>query len=242
MIDIINKLPDNNKYNIYIFGDSHCKCFYRERVLSIDNIKIYNHYKSSVSMKGLTNNMSKLQYSHTIQNILDGIVVCDNVVDICVLKFGQVDIEYNYYFKLYKKKELVEVDIFYESIITSYIEYVKYLQSKYSNIIFIVCGVNVPNDYNITKYIRQTLRINSPNITYEEQYSNNCKFNQSLYDECMKNEIKYFDLTDETSCDGMVSDVFKGSDNHFSGAEYNKIYNYNTYNVFLNKLCNIINT
>ena len=99
MVSILDKLNIQKSYDIYIFGDSHAKCFSRSNYLSFGNIKIFNTFISSASMKGLTNSQSTLNHSNTIINTLNNSTSTSQKV--CVLKFGQVDIEYNYYFKIY---------------------------------------------------------------------------------------------------------------------------------------------
>ena len=97
MIKINKNINDSELYNIYIFGDSHSKCFYRDKFLKIENINIFNNYKSSVSMKGVTNTDSRLKYGEYIIKELNKININTHIKNICVFKLGQVDIEYNFF-------------------------------------------------------------------------------------------------------------------------------------------------
>jgi len=239
MINIINVLDPSKSHNIHIFGDSHSKCFFRDKFIQRENISIYNHYKSSVSMKGLTNEESKHGYGDFIIEKLDNIN-SDNNRNIIVLKFGQVDIEYNYYFKIFKKGETLTRVGFYSSIIRDYVSFVKDLSIRYSNLDFIVNGVNVPNMYDLQKYIKDNIGFDMDKIDYVSQFDNHILFNQILYNECEKEKLKYFDLTEETTSGKVLKNEFIGKDNHLSGAETGSFYNENTYSTFINKLISIV--
>lgn len=230
----------NDFYEIHIFGDSHAKCFYRDPKIELGNVTMFNHYKGSVSMKGLTNPNSRLKYGEYIIEKLKSINNNVESKNICVMKFGQVDIEYNYYFKLSKNQESVNKDEFYNTIIKNYISHIKFLESEFKNIKFVINGTNMPNLYDIRNYIKTSIGFDPNEITYEEQYNNHYIFNQKLKEMCDSENITYFDLTDETTVNKKVKPEFVGKDNHFSGGEYVKIYNQNTYDVFVNKLINTI--
>ena len=230
-------------YDIYIFGDSHAKCFCRSNYLSFSNIKIFNTYISSASVKGLTNPQSTLNHNNTIINTLNNSTLTSQ--NICVLKFGQVDIEYNYYFKIYNKGEDIDKEKFYNTLIEDYIFFIKHLKQLFPTIEFIVNGVNMPNVYDLQKYM-QISTPNMPPVNYDIQFNNHFDFNSKLMNKCKETGIIYFDLTQETTHNNSVIPKFIGKDNHFSGAEHpsslngSKAENYNTYSVFINKLLKTI--
>ena len=110
-------------HHIYLFGDSHLKCFGKK---SLNNKKysLFNCYKSGASMKGLTNQDSTLNYNNEIITKLDKINRDILNKNICVFKFGQVDIEYNIHYKINYKKERIDVNKFIRTIVNNYINYI----------------------------------------------------------------------------------------------------------------------
>lgn len=221
---------------IYIFGDSHCKCFIHDRynggILTYDNITIFNKFKSSASMKGIVNSTSTLNYKDDMISTLKSMNLIQAPHKICVMKFGQVDIEHNYYYKLYYKNENIVKENFYKKLIQDYIIFIKFLKTDFPDIQFIVNGVNMPNLYDIQKYLHHKVPA-MPKINYNDQFNNHFLFNNKLKTECEKNNICYFDLTEETVYNKKIKQEFIGNDNHFSGAD---IPNEHTHVIFLNKL------
>ena len=91
---------------INIYGDSHCRIFFRDKLkIQKDGICINNKYVSKVSLKGLGNINSKSTMNNLILN--DNIKFSNTINDVLIcLKFGQVDLEYVYYYKKYVKNKL----------------------------------------------------------------------------------------------------------------------------------------
>jgi glycosyltransferase involved in cell wall biosynthesis len=226
-----------SKLLIHIFGDSHCKCFIHDRynngILNFDGITISNNFKSSASLKGVTNKQSTLNYRESIIDTLKLINEDTATRKVCVLKFGQVDIEHNYYYKIYYKNEVIDKDEFYTKLINDYIVFIKFLQDSFPDIQFMVNGVNMPNVYNIQKYLQKKVPL-MPEVEYTDQFDNNFSFNIKLQNACNKNDISYFDLTAETTDNKKIKQEFVGDDNHFIGAGSEP--NFNTHNLFINKL------
>ena len=233
---------ETDSYSVYVFGDSHSRCFSREEKTTYSNIKIHNKYQSSVSMKGLTNPTNTLNYNNVILDTLKSLQLNSSSNIVFVMKFGQVDIEYNYYYKLYKKGESVVKKVFYNKIIKDYINYITSLKKTYPSVQFIVNGVNMPNHYDITKYIQQTIHAPTPHIEYKDQFEGSCLFNKVLQTQCELSEIPYFDLTSETTTGKGIKKEFIGRDHHLSGAEgVGEVVNNNTYEVFRSKLLDTVN-
>lgn len=228
------------KANIYLFGDSHCKCFvhdhYNGGVLNSSNFTLYNKFRSTTSARGVSNDKSKKQYGPYIIQTLKNISYSKDLYNICVLKLGQVDIEYNYYYKVYYKNENISKQDFYMDTIEKYIMFIKFLKQSFPNINFIVNGVNMPNVYDLQEYMARESAI-IPSTTYEEQFEDHYKFNMFLQNKCDLEGIKYFDLTPETTDGKLLKPQFIGTDNHLSGGD--KI-NINTMNVFIGKLIKTI--
>lgn len=232
---------ETEDYSVYIFGDSHSRCFSREEEATYGGVKIYNKFQSSVSMKGLTNPTNTLNYNNAILDTIKSLQLNSSSNIVFVMKFGQVDIEYNYYYKLHKKGENIVKKVFYDEIIGDYINYITSLKNTYPNIQFIVNGVNMPNHYDITKYIQQVIHAPTPHIKYKDQFEGNSLFNKILQTKCELSEIPYFDLTSETTTRKSIKKEFIGRDHHLSGAEgVSEIVNNNTYRVFRSKLFDTI--
>ena len=98
---------------IYLFGDSHSRSFTTLKQKTIDvknNVILYNHYKDSVTIRGLNNSNSSTKYGDFIINQLKAIKDKSNTI--ILLKIGQVDLEYSYYYKKIIKKENIILDNF----------------------------------------------------------------------------------------------------------------------------------
>lgn len=226
-----------NYFDILIFGDSHAKCFEREREFEYDGFRIKNTYISSASARGLVNPNSKLKAGQVIFDTVDQ----SEGVKFCVLKFCQVDIEYNYYHKVFKKKEDIDKVDFFKSVMEDYIQFIILMNTSYPEVKTVVCGVNVPNRYDWWMYLKK-LGVSCPEISYEERMKDHIQFNEELKKECENHGVMYFDTTEDVLEDGRLKDQFVGEDNHFSGAEWFEKRDLNTYSVFLKKLIQCLST
>ena len=242
-----NYIKNKKKKSIYIFGDSHSKCF-GKKSLNVNEYILTNLYCPSASMKGLTNPNSFLKYNNKIIKYLDLIshdVFKERFENICIFKFGQVDIEYNIHYKIHHKKENIDVNKFIRTLVNNYINYILTLTNKYKNIRFIVNGINMPNVYNINNYILKGVLPKGEkllyNIKYKTQFNWNYIFNRILLKQCITNKIPYFDLTKGTTINNTIRKKFIGFDNHFSGAEAGRSYDkHYTYQFFQKKLLEAI--
>lgn len=153
------------------------------------------------------------------------------------MKFGQVDIEYNFYYKLYHKKESLIKDIFYTNIIIDYITFINSLIKQFPHIHFIINGVNMPNVYDLQHYLKLTSGIQIPKTKYENLFNNHNLFNIKLKNKCEEKNIPYFDLTYETTSNGKLKPEFIGKDHHLAGGDS---LNPHTHSIFIDKLLGII--
>lgn len=244
--------------NIFIYGDSHCKCFTRDET-KIGNLIVKNCYWQFASMRGLCNTNSKLKYQPFI---LDSIGKHSN--DYHVFKFGQVDVEYGFWYKKLIKKENIQQIDFFNKIIDNYIGLMLKIKDNISQNIMI-CGVNLANkietvlaelnstvlNYNngiVTKIHTHKLKELPSDLTLTTQNSALLTFNNILKRQCDANHIKYFDTTSECSTknkagDIICKDIFKGLDHHYAGAEWkipSEHHGSYTHYIFLKALINII--
>lgn len=230
-------MKSNQSCDILIFGDSHAKCFGRDKTFEFGGLKFKNIYMSSASARGLLNNKSTLGSSRVIFSELDK----SKKISACVFKFGQVDIEFNYYFKVFKEKQELSKKDFFESVVSDYMQFLLLIKQNFPDLRIVVCGVNAPNEYDWVAY-NKLYGTSCPDIPYDVRFEDHMSFNDRLKDKCLLYDILYFDLNKEVT-DGIgIKKQFIGSDNHFSGAEASRRYNDNTYSVFLKKLIKCINT
>lgn len=238
-----------NKLDFYIHGCSHTKCFIRDHI-TYSNFSVYNTGKSSASMSGIVRDESKLNYKKEVNEIL-----YNNSNSFHVFKFGQVDVEYVYYYKLIYKKQNITKEDFYNTIISEYIKYISETISRgVKNII--VCGCNMAGPYEWEAYVKKILKINNipDGMTYNGKNLDLILFNKILRNYCVDNNIVYFDLTNECTVNNnesvILKDIYIGRDHHYAGAEmpitYNKIiktdlnHGYYTYYTFLQKMFRVI--
>ena len=151
---IINK-------DIHIYGDSHARSFtvlkevqHKNVTQKKLNLKLMNKSRDSATIRGLTNENSTLQYqTFILQDVKNYLNKKDSII---VLKFGQVDIEYSYYFKNIVKNENIKFVDFCRDLINSYKQFITKIRSIYNHKIIISC-INLPN-YTSDKHLRTYLK------------------------------------------------------------------------------------
>ena len=232
----------------FIFGDSHSLCFGQGDTLVNNKYNIQMLNRDSASVRGLINENSTLRYGLDITNFINfkkgfGIKPYnfDENNNYYLFKFGQVDVQINYYYKKIVKKENIDKKIFFEEIIKDYMEFLKGF--KNSNII--VCGINLPNPSNYKRYlincfnrIEDKTMINNEieKITLEEMNIDTLLFNELLKNSCENNSIKYFDLINECTVNDngkiLLNHQYIGNDHHYNGCIANVLIlkNINQYN------------
>ena len=255
-LTVINEIPNNINKIITLFGDSHTLCFVglsirENKYLLIDKydnkILIKNRNQDSVSITGLKNNDSKLKYNTTIYKNIN-----DNDNNYYMFKLGQVDVEYIYYYKLFVKKENINIIDFFTKTVDNYLSFLQSLSNK--NII--VCGINLTSWTHIKYYINYLSYIINIDVnivsellkdfTLLEKQKNHLLFNNILEKKCIENNIKYFDLTNECCNIGDNKISVKNEylnvceNSHYNGCLGNiddESSSYNiTHSTFLNKL------
>lgn len=231
-LQCISAVGDISKYDyiINLFGDSHTLCFvgssdknkYIRACYANKNFLIRLKNRDSASMKGLSNVDSKLRYSDYIVNT---ITRSDNEIN--VFKLGQVDVECGYYYKTIKTNSNITKIEFYSDIIIKYMSYLRSLDCK--NII--VCGINLPalpTTKDLIRYIGRIIDEKDKTlfreVTLNTQIQNCIDFNNMLREQCLANNLKYFDLITESSeyNDGHIclkqEFANKINDQHYNGS------------------------
>ena len=253
-VKIVNNVPNDIDTTITLFGDSHTLCFVglyinNDKYLLINKYNkkflIKNRNQDSASITGLSNNDSKLKYNARIINN-----ITNNVNNYYMFKLGQVDVEHIYYYKLFVKKENINIIDFYTRTVDNYILFLQSLPTK--NIL--VCGINLTSwtdiKYNIN-YLSYIINMDRDivsklleNFTLLEKQKNHLLFNNILEKKCIEKNIKYFDLTNEC-CNINENELTVkkeyiniNEDHHYDGCLKtieNEPHNI-TYSTFLNKL------
>lgn len=128
---------------------------------------------------------------------MNNIILNDNInfsnkindVLIC-LKFGQVDLEYIYYYKKYVKKENINIEDFTNELINIYLNFINKLDNK-NNILVISTSLSNPNTY--LKAIQLSIGM-SIQVDYTELSKNFNLFNEKLKKMLSINNIFFFDI------------------------------------------------
>lgn len=203
---------------IYIFGDSHCRMFFGQKEsYKQDEYIFLNKYRSKSSLKGLGNLQSK---SGTRQYILDTV---KNIrkTDIICLKFGQVDLEYVFYYKKYVKNEVISFEDFAYQIVDVYISFIKCLKIYCQNIC--VISPNLPNPRFYSDTINKSIGVNI-DVDHSELCSNFYLFNQILGRHLKQHKISFLDLHPiigvKTGHFYTMKKSLVGLDHHIKGAEH----------------------
>jgi len=241
-------VEDYNKYKyIYIFGDSHGLCFGQGDIIVSNKYYIQQLNQDSASARGLINTNSTLGYGKKIEEFIKFKKGFNNkpfnikeTLNYYVFKFGQVDSQINYYYKIIVKNEYITKDEFFKNIIDDYISFL----NRFENINILVCGINMPSPLNYKKYLYNTLKLDITNknellnnLTIEELNNDTIIFNNLLKQICLLNNITYFDLTDQ--CTYINNNLlylrpeFIGNDHHYKGCRALSVLNkyINEYNL-----------
>jgi hypothetical protein len=224
------------KYNIYVFGDSHAKCFKEKQY---GNYKLINKLKVSSSIRGFKNFHSKTNYLNEIMELK----FTEN--DILIFKCGQVDIECGYYYKKIVKKEKISmIDYMKETI-----EIYKNFLLQFNNKNIMVSSINLPSHLNndqLYQYILFAIDYLNDNTKHNEIITLNdiddlhirtqhaISFNNMLNEMCNEIKIKFIDTT-EMFLDkntNRLYEKYQTSDHHYNGLYNNTITN--VYDIFEN--------
>ena len=213
--------------NVYLYGDSHVRSFFglEEQILYKDRFLLYNKYKSSVSLSGILKNTNEYRLE-----ILEQIKKDPN--GIYIFKFGQVDVEYVYNYKIFVEKKDIDFKNYYFEMLDRYTSWVKSLpvENKF------ICSTNLPNQNHSIFTILQHLNNYSLNIPFKNVSNNIILFNDMLQQKCQSSNIHFLNILNlmiEKKNDFYVlKDFFVGKDHHIKGGEWQPML---TYERHLNK-------
>jgi hypothetical protein len=229
-----------------MFGDSHCRIFFRKLdKINSENITFYNKYQSKVSIRGLINKNSKLKYRNYIIDTLKNL----NINTIVCLKLGQIDLEYVYYYKKFVKKQNINLLEFIDETLEIYMSFIKEIKNMGFRVIII--SPNLPNPKFFLHVIQESIGIKIK-IEYIDLCNTFNIFNEKLENYLRNDNIDYFNIfpiigTKELNNIYTLKDEFIGLDHHLKGGEYfnildkqNSNYGIKENNLFIKSLNNYI--
>lgn len=232
---------------IKVFGDSHSRIF---KKINLDKFKIDVDSISGASLNGLCKINSKLNINQKIINYLK-----NNKPDFLILKFGQVDIDLNYYYKIVVKNENININNFVKNLIHNYIIFILNISNYIPLSNIIIFGINPPtliDQKSCFNYTKRIILDNNNSIKFKQKLFNNIKsieirthfsiiFNHILKNQCFKNNIKFTNVFNDFLENNIISKKFtNNNDHHIKGIENDKS-NFNpTINLFKKSLINII--
>lgn len=208
--------------DVYIYGDSHVRSFFGldEKFLYKDKFLFHNKHKSSASLSGIL----KFKNEYRLE-ILEQIKKDEN--GIYIFKFGQVDVEYVYNYKLFvENRKDLDFKNYYSEMLDVYTSWVKSLPVKNK----FICSTNLPNQNHSISTILQHLNNHTLNIPFEIISNNTILFNNILQEKCLLNNIPFLDILNlmiEKKGDFFVlKDFFVGKDHHIKGGEWQPLLIY----------------
>lgn len=236
---------------VKVFGDSHSRIF---KYLKPKNIEFDLKFISGATITGFGKRHSSLNVKNNILEFLR-----NNTIDykFIILKFGQVDIDLGYYYKIVLKGLNLDYKKYIENLIDIKEKFLNELIKYDVKDKLIIFGINPPSlvdKKNCFIYTKKIIMVNEldeslkeilfNNIpTYEKRVEISRYYNQKTLELCKKMNIKYLEIFDEFFLKDnktLNQEFTLDNDHHLKGIcdgsnkELNKIYN--------NKLENFITT
>jgi GR25 family glycosyltransferase involved in LPS biosynthesis len=203
---------------VTVFGDSHARIFNK---LNIKNLLINCNYISGASITGLPRHNSTLETKDKIIKYLKY-----NNCDYLILKFGQVDIDLGYYYKLVVKDIKISKESYIINLICNYSIFIKSLLKYISKSKIIIFGINPPSLISKSKCFEYTKKIVLDDVklnnnlydlieSVEIRTKFSYLFNIKCKEFCKKENIRYTEVyKDFLNEKGIVSNKFTNDNNH----------------------------
>ena len=210
---------------ISVFGDSHSRIF---KKINIENVVLDVNNISGGTITGLAKRISTLEIKKTIITYLQ-----NQELDYLILKFGQVDIELGYYYKLVVKNYTFTKQEYIDTIIDKYKLFLEDILKYIDKSKIIIWGINPPALLSKEKCLLYTSRIIFDNSKEKiSELSNKIEhvegrtkfsfdFNYNLHLLCEKMNIKYTEVFSEILTEKFVTNNYFTTDNdhHLKGIE-----------------------
>lgn len=231
---------------IKVFGCSHSRIFNK---IKIKDYSINCEPISGATLSGLPKKISTLHVKNRIISYLE-----KNQPSFLILKFGQVDIDLKYYYRLVVKGEYLEQDEYIQQLLLCYNEFISELLPYIDKTKIIIFGINPPaliDKESCFKYTSKIILNNNKELydllknnikSIEERTSFSRSFNDKLNELCISKGIKYTEVFNEfLNSQNIVSNSFThNNDHHLKGIESDQSYFKETNNLFKKKLESII--
>lgn len=228
---------------IKVFGCSHSRVF---KKLNLDHYNIDCENISGATLMGLPKRISTLDVKNRMIHYLK-----QNEPDFLVLKFGQVDIDLSYYYKLVVKGEKINKSEYIRNLINCYRKIIVELSEYIDKKKIIIFGINPPSlidEQACYIYTSRIINANFSNVlknkieSIKERTKFSKLFNENLQQMCLEYDIKYTCVFDEVlNSDNVVSNRFtNNNDHHLKGIETDESHFEPTNQLFQDKLESVV--
>ena len=221
----IKKFIDHDtdwQHDTIVFGCSHAYATFIKPNLDYKIPLIFSRPGSTIAgfgkRKSALNTFSKIQ--ETVKSINPSTIV---------LKFGQVDVDLGFYYRLFVKgEEIKNPQEFFDKIIEDYVDKISLIEVPEK----FVCGINMPTIIDKSMAIKYTSKVIAETPagesrkelsfmdvqqkfpSYETRFKISLTFNEILRQKCAERGLPYFDFTEEFCTSGTVTDDIRPSDDH----------------------------
>lgn len=223
---------------ILVFGDSHAR-FFTESPITKSCTKEFNNVVSfncsvigGASVIGLGRRQSHLKVRDIIES-------ASSTESVCVLNFGQVDLELGYFYRRAVKKESLNYYEWTEILVDALLLFVNDIKRLFK--VIVVKGVNPPVIKETGLMVKYASRIVSENLPQGSDRAESLAylkmimpdvltrtlvsehFNHILRQKILASDVLYFDIFDHLIGDnGTVSDIFIPAilDHHLADSLY----------------------
>lgn len=231
---------------IKVFGCSHSRIF---KKIKINDYSINCEAISGATLSGLPKKISTLSVKNRIISYLK-----NNEPSFLILKFGQVDIDLKYYYRLVVKGESLEKHEYIQQLLLCYDKFISEILPYIDKSKVIIFGINPPaliDKEACFEYTSKIILENQKELydllkksikSIEERTSFSRDFNEKLNEMCISRGIKYTEVFNEfLNSNNIVSNTFtKNNDHHLKGIESDQSHFKETNNLFKKKLESII--
>lgn len=224
---------------VHVFGNSNAES-YGDEETGYDDLFVKNYWRSGASISGLNNENSELKYGDYIDKIIRNLQNTDTENNIILLHFGEVDLQFNYFYKLWNKKEDGDVNLFLTHIFNEYIKFINRIK-KYGFKI-IVSSTHLSNFNDDDNFAIEHIK-NINNFVGDVEFNNIIQFinnNTFLLNKYLKNipDVYFLDTTNyfidkETK---KLKLKFLSKDHHYKN--WNRKFNIGEFKY--NKCCDVI--